>query len=82
MNLHNKSISFRASIAGQEISSGNIDIIISDTSPPRTWIKSIHIVNVISTFQLFDHEVHAIISAVILNKPELIIRDDITVTLH
>lgn len=82
MTLHNETKSFRGTINAKEISSGDIDLIVSDDIPPRSWIKSIHIVNESSTFQLFDHEVQAIISAVISNKPELIIRDGITVILQ
>lgn len=82
MTLHSETKSFRGTINDKEISSGDIDLIVSDDIPPRLWIKSIHIVNESSTFQLLDNEVQSIISAVLSNKSELIIRDGIIVRLH
>lgn len=82
MTLHSETKSFRGTINEKEISSGDIDLIVSNEIPPRMWIKSIHIVNESSTFQLLDNEVQSIISAVLSNKSELIIRDGIIVRLH
>ena len=50
MTLHSETKSFRGTINDKEISSGDIDLIVSDDIPPRLWIKSIHIVNESSTF--------------------------------
>ena len=82
MTLHSETKSFRGTINEKVISSGDIDLIVSNEIPPRMWIKSIHIVNESSTFQLLDNEVQSIISAVLSNKSELIIRDGIIVRLH
>ena len=82
MTLHSETKSFRGKINDKEISSGDIDLIVSDDIPPRFWIKSIHIINESSTFQLLENEVQAMISAVLSNKSELIIRDGIIVRLH
>lgn len=82
MTLHNEIKSFRGTINDKEITSGDIDLIVSDDIPPRSWVKSIHVINESSTFQLLYHEVEAIISAVISNKSKLIIRDGFTIILH
>lgn len=72
MKLHGLCKQFSATIQGKEVSSGGIGLLVSDETPPCSWIKDFQLMN---ACELRDSEVHALIDAVIAGKTELPIRD-------
>lgn len=72
---------FTVTLDGKKISSGGIGLLVSDETPPRTWVKDFQMTNDLDSFELLSNESDAVVSAVIAGKTELPIRDS-SIVLH